>query len=136
MVPVVDHIGIAVSSLEAATPLYMAILGVQASGAETLPAEGVKVVFLGDGAGRVELLEPTEPDSPVARFLQLRGPGLHHLCLRVSDLETAVQRAVEAGAELVPPGIRRGTGGHGVAFLHPSSTGGVLLELAEAGGGN
>lgn len=131
MVPVVDHIGIAVPSLADALPLYAAILGRAPGAEETVPAEGVRVAFLGEGAGRVELLEPTAPDSPVARFLERRGPGVHHVCLRVPDVEEAVARARERGAEPVPPGIRRGAGGGRVAFLHPRGAGGVLLELAE-----
>lgn len=135
MVPVVDHIGIAVPSLAEATPLYAAILGSEAVGEETVASEGVRVAFFGHGAGRVELIEPTSPESPVARFLDRRGPGVHHVCLRVTDVESAVRRARDAGAELVPPGIRRGAGGRPVAFLHPRSAGGVLLELAESGRG-
>ncbi len=131
MVPVIDHIGVAVPSLERAEPLWAALLGRPASGHETVPSEGVRVAFFGQGAGRVELLEPTEPDSPVGRFLRRRGPGVHHVCLRVSALEDAVRRAREVGAELVPPGIRSGAGGSRVAFLHPRSTGGLLLELRE-----
>lgn len=132
MVPVVDHIGIAVPSLEGAEPLWTAILGRPPAGRETVASEGVRVAFFGEGAGRVELLEPTRPDSPVGRFLERRGPGVHHVCLRVADLEGAVRRAREAGAELVPPGIRSGAGETRVAFLHPRSTGGLLLELSEA----
>lgn len=132
MVPVVDHIGIAVPSLAGAEPLWTAILGRPPGGRETVASEGVRVAFFGEGAGRVELLEPTRPDSPVGRFLERRGPGVHHVCLRVADLQQAVRRAREAGAELVPPGIRSGAGETRVAFLHPRSTGGLLLELSEA----
>lgn len=132
MVPVVDHIGIAVPSLEGAEPLWTAILGRPPAGRETVASEGVRVAFFGEGAGRVELLEPTRPDSPVGRFLERRGAGVHHVCLRVADLERAVRRAREAGAELAPPGIRSGAGETRVAFLHPRSTGGLLLELSEA----
>lgn len=134
MVPVVDHIGIAVPALEEAVRLYTAILGREAGGRETVASEGVRLAFFGEGPGRVELLEPTGPDSPVARFLARRGAGVHHVCLRVPDLHEAVDRAREAGAELIPPGIRRGAGGRRVAFLHPRSAGGILLELAEGGG--
>lgn len=130
----IDHVGIAVDSLEEARPLWSAVLGENAVEEEEVPDEGVRVAFFGEGSGRVELLEATGADTPVGRFLERRGPGLHHLCLRVPDLEAAVERAREAGAELLPPGIRRGAGGHRVAFLHPSSTGGVLLELSEASG--
>lgn len=130
----IEHVGIAVDSLEEALPLWSALLGREAAGREEVPDEGVRVAFFGEGAGRVELLEATGPDTPVGRFLERRGPGIHHLCLRVEDLERAVARARDAGAELLPPGIRSGAGGRRVAFLHPSSTGGVLLELSERPG--
>lgn len=129
--PIIDHIGIAVNSIEADAPLYAALLGSSASGEEEVPAEQVRVAFFGDGPGRVELLEPTSPDSPVGRFLARHGPGLHHLCLRVDDISGAIERARERGAELLPPGIREGAGGHRVAFLHPRSAGGVLIEVTE-----
>lgn len=129
----IDHVGIAVRSLEASVPLYRAILGGPPAGYETVEGEGVRVAFFGEGAGRVELLEPTGPDSPVGRFLERSGPGLHHLCLKVPDLEAALERAAASGAELLAPGIREGAGGKRVAFLHPKSAGGVLLELSEGG---
>lgn len=131
MVPVVDHIGVAVPDLERAVPLWSAILGRPPGGRESVPSEGVRLVFFGRGGGRVELLEPTQDDSAVGRFLRRRGPGLHHVCLAVEDLDAAVGRARAEGAELVPPGIREGAGGSRVAFLHPRSTGGILLELSE-----
>ncbi|MEJ2482819.1 MAG: methylmalonyl-CoA epimerase [Gemmatimonadota bacterium] len=127
----IDHIGIAVKSLAEAVPAWEALLGINASGAEEVPSEGVRVAFFGDGPGRVELLEATGADSAIARHIERRGPGIHHLCLRVADLETALDRAAEAGLTPVPPGIRVGAGGHRVAFLHPRTTGGVLLELSE-----
>lgn len=131
----IDHVGIAVNSLEEAVPLWREILGEPPAGREEVEGEQVRVAFFGEGAGRVELLEPTGPDSAVARHLERRGEGVHHVCLRVDDLEAAVGRAVDAGAELIPPGVREGAGGHRVAFLHPRTTGGVLLELSEAPSG-
>ncbi|MBK5099110.1 MAG: methylmalonyl-CoA epimerase [Gemmatimonadetes bacterium] len=128
----IDHIGIAVKSLSEAVPIWTAILGRNVSGEEEVPAEKVRVAFFGDGPGRVELLEPTDPDSPIARHLEKRGPGIHHVCLAVSDLDTAVERAEAAGLEALPPRIRTGAGGHRVAFFHPRSAGGVLIELSEA----
>lgn len=128
----IDHVGIAVNSLEEAVPLWRGVLGEPPAGREEVEGEKVRVAFFGEGAGRVELLEPTAPDSAVARHLERRGEGVHHVCLRVEDLEAAVERAVDGGAELVPPGVREGAGGHRVAFLHPRTTGGVLLELSEA----
>ncbi len=129
--PKIDHLGIAVNSLESAIPLYAAVLGENPTGREEVPSEGVRVAFFGRGDGRVELLEPTGDDSPIAAFLDRRGPGLHHVCLSVADLEETVLRAEEAGAILVPPGIRSGAEGRRVAFLHPRTAGGVLIELVE-----
>ena len=128
----VPKIGIAVNSLEASIPLYAALLGVNPAGREEVPSEGVRVAFFGRGGGRVELLEPTGDDSPIAAFLDRRGPGLHHVCLSVADLDEAVLRAEETGATLVPPGIRSGAEGRRVAFLHPRTAGGVLIELVES----
>ncbi|MCL7927794.1 MAG: methylmalonyl-CoA epimerase [marine benthic group bacterium] len=127
----IDHIGIAVKSLVEAVPAWESLLGINASGTEEVPSERVRVAFFGDGPGRVELLEATEPDSPIARHIEKRGPGIHHVCLRVANLEAALDRAAKAGLTPIPPGIRDGSGGHRVAFLHPRETGGVLLELTE-----
>lgn len=126
----IDHIGIAVNSLPEAVPLWTALLGENPAGEEEVPAEGVRVAFFGRGPGRIELLEPTRDDSPIARHLARRGPGVHHVCLAVEDLEAALARATAAGLELLPPGIRAGAGGREVAFLHPRSAGGVLVELS------
>ena len=128
----IDHIGIAVKSLAEALPAWTALLGINAHGEEEVPSEQVRVAFFGSGAGRIELLEATGPDSPIARFIDRRGPGVHHICLRVADLEAALSRARRSGLEPLEPGIREGAGGHRVAFLHPRDTGGVLLELTEA----
>jgi len=128
---VLDHIGIAVSDLESALALYRA-LGLEPSGTEEIPHEGVRVAMLPFPGGRVELLEALTPESPVGRFLARRGPGLHHLALQVADLEAAAVQARAAGARLVNDTIQRGAGGHRYVFLHPTSTGGVLLELVEA----
>lgn len=131
----IDHVGIAVESLDQAVPLYRAILGEAAAGEETVETEGVRVAFFGRDAGRVELLEATGEETPVGRFVAERGGGVHHVCLTVDSLDAALDRAREAGAEVIPPGIRSGAEGRRVAFLHPGSTGGVLLELAEPSGG-
>lgn len=128
----IDHIGIAVNSLAEAVPAFSALLGSNVSGEEEVPSEGVRVAFFGEGAGRVELLEALGPDSPVARFLERRGPGVHHVCLAVDDLEAALERAEAAGHVALEPRIREGAGGHRVAFLHPKSTSGVLIELSES----
>jgi methylmalonyl-CoA/ethylmalonyl-CoA epimerase len=130
-VPIIDHVGIAVNSLDRDLPVYEAMLGAPPTGVEEIASESVRVAFFGAGAGRVELLEPTDSESPIARFLARRGPGIHHVCLQVPDLDDALERATGAGAEIIPPGLRVGAGGRRVAFLHPRSTGGVLIELTE-----
>ena len=130
-----DHLAIAVRSLDDSSSFWSALLGEKESGREEVPAEGVRVAFFGEGDGRIELLEPTDPDSAVGRYLESRGPGLHHVCLAVSDLDAALERAEEAGAEPIPPRTREGAGGSRVAFLRPSSADGVLVELAEHGDG-
>ncbi|MFO7588129.1 MAG: methylmalonyl-CoA epimerase [Gemmatimonadota bacterium] len=129
----IDHIGIAVNSLAGAIPAWTALLGENPTGEEEVPAEGVRVVFFGRGPGRIELLEPTRDDSPIARHLSRRGPGVHHVCLAVSDVATALARAEAAGLELLPPGVRDGAGGRAVAFFHPRSAGGVLVEISGPG---
>lgn len=129
--PIIDHVGIAVNSLGEAVARWSAILGEPPAGEERVPSEGIRAIFFGQGPGRIELLAPLTADSPVARFLERRGPGIHHLCVRVPDIETAVARAEEAGAEAIPPRVRTGAGGARIAFLHPRALGGVLLELRE-----
>lgn len=126
-----DHVGIAVQSLDEALPTFERLTASRAAGRERVESQGVEVVFVGEGSGRLELLAPTSPDSPVARFLERRGPGIHHLCYRVPDLPAALREASEAGYELIDTEPRPGAGGHRVAFLHPRSTGGVLIELVE-----
>lgn len=128
----IDHIGIAVNSLEEAVPAFSALLGSNVSGREEVPSEGVRVAFFGTDAGRIELLEATGPESPVARFLARRGEGVHHVCLAVADIDEALGRAEDAGLEVLPPRIREGAGGRRVAFLHPKSAARVLIELSEA----
>ncbi len=126
----IDHLGIAVKSLDAALRFYEGLLGLGAAARETVATEKVKVAMLPVGGPRIELLEPTEPDSAVGRFLEKRGEGLHHVALRVPDLAAAVERLKAAGARLINE-PRRGAGGHTYVFVHPASTGGVLLELIQ-----
>jgi methylmalonyl-CoA epimerase len=130
---VFDHLGIAVRSLEEAIPFYRDVLGLGMVRHEMIPGEKTKVTMMpmGPGQGNIELLEATEPDSPIARFLAKRGPGLHHVCLRVPDLSTAVARMRERGVRLVNQEIKVGAGGRRYVFIHPSSVNGVLLELVE-----
>ena len=126
-----DHIAIAVPSIEEAAPLYERLTGARCSPAEELPGQGVRVAFV----GALELVEPLGPDTTVGRFLERRGPGLHHVAFGVDDLEAELGRLASEGVELVDRAPRPGAGGHLVAFLHPRSTGTVLVELVEHVGG-
>jgi len=125
----VAHIGIAVTSIPEALAFYRDVLGLSPGTPET--ADGSTIVSLHFGAVDVELLEPSDPASPVAKFLAKRGPGIHHICYRVSDLDAALARCRAAGYQLIDQAPRRGAGGRRIAFLHPKSTNGILLELTE-----
>lgn len=125
-----DHVAVAVRSLPAALQAFEA-LGLRCTHVQELPSEGVRVAFLPLGGAALELMEPTTPSGPVARFLASRGEGVHHVALRVPDLKEALRRAAAAGLEPVPPAPRTGSRGTQVAFLHPKSTAGVLVELVE-----
>ncbi|MBZ5573607.1 MAG: methylmalonyl-CoA epimerase [Acidobacteriia bacterium] len=126
----IDHLGIAVKSLAAAKAIYQK-LGMTVSAEETVEAEQVRVVMVPVGESRLELLEPTSEDSVIAKFIAKRGEGLHHVSLRVPDLTAVVGRLKKEGVRLVSEEIKVGAGGHRYVFVHPSSTGGVLLELVE-----
>jgi len=128
--PVLDHLGIAVRSLNEAAGLYAA-LGMAVSATEEVAAEKVRVAMVALGDSRIELLEATEADSAVGRFLARRGEGLHHIALRVGDLAAAVKAMKARGVRLISEEIRVGAGGHRYVFIHPSSANGVLLELVE-----
>jgi LAO/AO transport system kinase len=125
----IDHLGIAVDGIDEAIRFYESI-GLSPEHRETVAAERVNVAMLPAGESRIELLEPAAPDSPIAKFLEKRGPGLHHVALRVPDLEGAVERLRASGARLLNE-PRQGAGGHTYVFVHPASTGGVLLELIQ-----
>lgn len=125
----VAHIGIAVPSIRDALPFYRDVLGLAPGTPEH--ADGARIVSLHFGDVDVELLEPAEPSSPVAKFLAKRGPGIHHICYRVADLDAALTRCRAAGYRLVDETPRRGAGGRRIAFLHPKTTNGILLELTE-----
>ncbi|MFY9844102.1 MAG: methylmalonyl-CoA epimerase [Terriglobales bacterium] len=127
----IDHLGIAVKSLSAAKAIYEK-LGLNISPEETVEQEQVRVAMIPVGDSRLELLEATSDDSAIARFIAKRGEGLHHVCLRVPDLETVVAKLKNDGVRLVSNEIKTGAGGHRYVFLHPQSTGGVLLELVES----
>lgn len=126
----IDHLGIAVKSLAAAKGIYEK-LGLKLSAEETVEQEKVRVAMLPVGESRLELMEATSEDSTVAKFIAKRGEGLHHVCLRVPDLGAAVARLKAEGVRLVSEEIKSGAGGHRYVFVHPQSTGGVLLELVE-----
>jgi LAO/AO transport system kinase len=126
----IDHLGIAVKSIEAALGFYESQLGMRVDSREVVAQEKVKVAMLPAGGPRLELLEPTEADSVIGRFLEKRGEGLHHVALRVPDLAAAVERLKAGGARILNE-PRRGAGGHEYVFVHPASTGGVLLELIQ-----
>jgi methylmalonyl-CoA epimerase len=129
----IDHVGIAVKSLAAAKSVYEK-LGLRVSAEETVEQEQVRVVMVPVGESRLELLEATAEDSTIAKFVAKRGEGLHHICLRVPDLPAAVERMKKDGVRLVSEEIKIGAGGHKYVFVHPSSAGGVLLELVESQG--
>jgi len=126
----IDHLGIAVKSLASAKGLYEK-LGLTVSEEETVAAEQVRLVMVPVGESRLELLEPTSETSTIAKFISKRGEGLHHVCLRVGDLAGTVERLKKDGVRLVSEEIKVGAGGHRYVFVHPASTGGVLLELVE-----
>jgi methylmalonyl-CoA epimerase len=127
--PVLDHIGIAVRSLDAAK-VYSA-LGLTTDDVEAIQKQGVKTAFLSVGDANIELLEPLSPDSPVGKFLAKRGEGIHHICFRVADIDQHLARLKEQGFQLINEAPVAGAHGCRVAFLHPATAGGVLIELSE-----
>jgi methylmalonyl-CoA/ethylmalonyl-CoA epimerase len=128
-----DHIGIAVSDLDAALAFYRDALGLDISVEHEVPTEAVRVRFVPVGGPALELLQATAPDSTIGRFLARRGPGLHHITLRVDDLQGTLDRLKARGVRLIDESPRAGAHGSRVAFIHPSSTQGVLVELTERG---
>jgi methylmalonyl-CoA epimerase len=130
-----DHLGIAVADLEAGIRLYRDLLGLELERIEEVPQEGVRVAFLkldrSGSAGHVELLAPTGSAGAIARFLKKRGPGLHHLAVAVDDIARVMAACRAAGLELLDSVPRPGAGDKPIAFLHPRSTGGVLIELCD-----
>src|SRR5262249_10610602 len=127
----IDHIGIATTGIEEAARFWREQLGLETSEVEEVIEQRVRVTMLPVGESRIELLEATSPDSPITRFLQKRGPGIHHIAIRVNDIRTSLADFKSAGARLIDEEPRTGAGGCLVAFIHPSSTGGVLLELVQ-----
>ena len=129
-VSAVDHIGIAVRSLAQAGKFYED-LGIPSAGGEEVAEQKVRVAFYPAGESRVELLESTDPEGPIGRFVEKKGPGLHHIALRVGDLEATLKNLAARGYDLIDKVPRAGAGNHRIAFVHPRATGGVLLELVE-----
>ena len=127
----IDHLGIAVPSIEDALAFYRDALGLTVAGSETVEDQGVRVAMLPVGESRVELLEATGPDTPVGKFLAKRGPGLHHVCYRVPDIHAALDRMRAAGARLIDETPRIGIRNSRVAFLHPGASGSVLTEIVQ-----
>jgi methylmalonyl-CoA epimerase len=126
----IDHLGIAVKSLAAAKAIYEK-LGLTISPVETVEHEQVRLVMIPVGESRLELLEATSEDSTIAKFIARRGEGLHHVCMKVPDLCATVDRLKADGVRLISDQIKTGAGGHQYVFVHPSSAGGVLLELVQ-----
>ena len=127
----VDHIGIAVKNLEEAVNFYETAIGLKAVGYETVEEQKVKVAFLPCGDSELELLESTEPDGPIARFIEKNGPGIQHIAIRVDDIDKALEELKEKGVRLIDQTPRYGAGNARIAFVHPKATGGVLLELTQ-----
>ncbi len=127
--PRVAHVGVAVPSIAAALPFYRDVLGLQPGPPET--ADGATIVTLSLGDVAVELLEPRDAEGPIAKFLARRGPGIHHICYRVPDLDDALARCRAEGYRLVDETPRSGAGHRRIAFVHPQATAGILLELTE-----
>ncbi len=130
-VKVVDHIGVAVPSIDEALKFWQETLGVECHGVEVVADQKVKTAFLPIKDSEIELLEPTADDSPVAKYMEKKGPGIHHLAIRVENLEAALEELKAKGVKLIDEKPRKGAGGAMIAFLHPKATGGVLLELCQ-----
>ena len=127
----IDHIGIATRGIDEAAKFWRIALGVSAIETEEVGEQKVRVAMLPIGESRIELLEATSDDSPISKFIEKRGPGIHHLAINVDNIHTALAQLKQNGARLIDTEPRRGAGGCLVAFVHPSSTGGVLLELVQ-----
>ena len=127
----VDHIGIAVKSIDEALKLWEEVLGIKCTGREEVEEQKVVTAFLPLGDTEIELLEPTSPESPVSKFIEKRGEGIHHLALRVENIEAALEELNGKGIRLIDEEPRCGAGGAKIAFIHPKAAGGVLLEISE-----
>ena len=128
----IEHIGIAVRDLAASNTLFEKLFGEPPYKLEEVASEGVRTSFFRSGPNKIELLEATREDSPIAKFLEKRGPGLHHVAYRVADLQATLAALQSAGVKLIDESPRPGAHGMQIAFAHPKSTGGVLLEFCQA----
>jgi methylmalonyl-CoA epimerase len=131
MIKKVDHIAIAVKSVDEAAEFYEQQLGLKVSTREAIPASKVRVGFISVGDIRLELVEPDSSDSPIAKFLETKGPGLHHVCFETDDVAAELERLKSAGVRLIDQSPRPGAHGTMIAFIHPGAAGGVLIELVE-----
>ena len=129
----INHIGIAVQSIDATIPFYRDQLGMEFLGGEEVAEQQVKVAMLAIGESKIELLEPTSLDSPVAKFLEKSGQGIHHIAYEVADIEAAIASMIAAGARMIDEKPRLGAHGTLIAFVHPKSSHGVLTELCQGG---
>jgi methylmalonyl-CoA epimerase len=128
----IHHVAYAVEDIDAALPVYTDRYGMVVEARERLDDQGIEAVSLGAGTSHIELIQPVDPHSGVARFLERRGPGLHHVAFEVEDLAAALAELRDDGAELIDHEPRRGLGGHMIAFIHPRASGGILTELVQA----
>ena len=133
MLTKINHIGIAVKSLEESIPFYRDQLSMPFAGIEEVAEQKVRVAMLQVGESKIELLEPTSDDSPVAKFIEKNGPGIHHLAYEVEDIEAAIARLMAEGARMIDEKPRAGAHGSRIAFIHPKSSNGVLTELCQCG---
>ena len=128
---VIDHIGIAVKSIDASLGFWESALGIKCAGRETVEEQKVTTAFLPIKESEIELLEATSDESPVAKFIEKKGEGIHHIAIRVDDLAGAIAELKEKGVQLIDEKPRKGAGGAMIAFVHPKATGGILLELSQ-----
>jgi methylmalonyl-CoA/ethylmalonyl-CoA epimerase len=133
MLTKINHIGIAVTSLEAVLPFYRDNLSMPFAGIEEVAEQKVRVAMLEIGESKIELLEPTSPDSPIAKFLEKNGAGIHHIAYEVDDIEAAIAKVIGDGGRMIDAIPRNGAHGTRIAFIHPKSSLGVLTELCQAG---
>ncbi|NMH74241.1 methylmalonyl-CoA epimerase [Bacillus sp. RO2] len=131
MIKNVNHIGIAVSSIETALPFYTETLGLTFEAVEHVAEQRVRVAFINAGNCKLELLEPTSPESPVAKFIEKRGEGIHHVALSVESIEDRIKEMIEKGIPMIDKQSRIGAGGANIAFMHPKASNGVLVEFCE-----